>query len=290
MEEKKKDENITEEKKKPKKKSVRKPKSTNEMKDKKSSSKKSKISEENIDKLNKFMKNQDKSAKRPDGKRGFKLEDDGKFWKKGSKTFVIWMVVIAVALIAMNFMDKDSKVKELSYNDFNSFVDQIKSVKITNVGSNAEITGDFVSEIAIPESGSKKYEKFKLIVPSITKETADLLTSKGIKVEMVKEEYGVSDFLITMLPWVLFIFLWIYLMRKMQGGGAQVGKGIFSFGKNKAKLVDQEKNKITFKDVAGSKEAKEELQEDTKQKIEQWRRDYNGFRPHRDFTGHLGIK
>ncbi|MCK4978759.1 MAG: AAA family ATPase, partial [Candidatus Delongbacteria bacterium] len=172
------------------------------------------------------------------------------------------MVVIAVALIAMNFMDKDSKAKELTYNDFNMLVDQIKSVKITNMGSNAEITGEFVSEIEIPKGGTKKYDKFKLIVPSITKETADLLTSKGIKVEMIKEEYGVSDFLITMLPWVLFIFLWIYLMRRMQGGGgAQGGKGIFSFGKNKAKLVDQEKNKITFKDVAGSKEAKEELQE-----------------------------
>lgn len=211
-----------------------------------------------LDELNKIK---DPNIKRPDGKRGFKLEDEGKFWKKGSKTFIIWMVVIAVALVAMNFMDKDSKAKELSYNDFNSLVDQIKSVKITNIGSNAEITGEFVSEVEIPENSTKRYKKFKLIVPSITKETADLLTSKGIKVEMVKEEYGVSDFLITMLPWVLFIFLWIYLMKKMQGGGAQGGKGIFSFGKSKAKLVDQEKNKITFEDVAGSEEAKEELKE-----------------------------
>ena len=212
-----------------------------------------------LDELNKIK---DPKIKRPDGKRGFKLEDEGKFWKKGSKTFIIWLVVIAVALVAMNFMDKDSKAKELSYNDFNSLIDQIKSVKITNIGSNAEVTGEFVSEIEIPKESAKKYKKFKLIVPSITKETADLLTTKGIKVEMVKEEYGVSDFLITMLPWVLFIFLWIYLMKKMQGGGgAQGGKGIFSFGKSKAKLVDQEKNKITFKNVAGSQEAKEELTE-----------------------------
>ena len=211
-----------------------------------------------LDELNKVK---DPNIKRPDGKRGFKLEDEGKFWKKGSKTFIIWLVVIAVALIAMNFMDKDSKTKELSYNDFNSLIDQIKSVKITNVGSNAEVSGEFVSEIPIPKDGTKKYKKFKLIVPSITKETADLLTTRGIKLEMVKEEYGISDFLITMLPWVLFIFLWIYLMKKMQGGGAQGGKGIFSFGKSKAKLVDQEKNKITFKDVAGSQEAKEELTE-----------------------------
>ncbi|MDA3884414.1 MAG: ATP-dependent zinc metalloprotease FtsH [Candidatus Delongbacteria bacterium] len=231
--------------------------------EKKVQDKPKKINKENekkiLDELNKVK---DPSIKRPDGKRGFKLEDEGKFWKKGSKTFIIWMVVIAVALIAMNFMDKDSKAKDLSYNDFNSLIDQIKSVKITNIGSNAEISGEFVSEIEIPKGGTKKYDKFKLIIPSITKETADLLTTKGIKVEMVKEEYGVSDFLITMLPWVLFIFLWIYLMKRMQGGGgAQGGKGVFTFGKSKAKLVDQEKNRITFKDVAGSEEAKEELNE-----------------------------
>lgn len=239
------------------------------MKEEKSSDKPKKEESDQINKdreekiLEEFkkIKENEKLSNRPDGKRGFKIEDDGKFWKKGSKTFIIWMVVIAIALIAMNFMDKDSKLKELSYNEFNGLLDNIKSVKITNVGSNAEVTGDFVSEIEIPKGSSKKYTKFKLIVPSVTKETADLLTTKGIKVELVKEEYGVSDFLITMLPWVLFIFLWIYLMKRMQGGGAQGGKGIFTFGKSKARLVDQEKNKITFKDVAGSEEAKEELSE-----------------------------
>ncbi|NOR44952.1 MAG: hypothetical protein GQ534_05140, partial [Candidatus Delongbacteria bacterium] len=197
MEEKKKDKDIKKDEKASEKKVQNKPKQIDKAKEK-----------QILDELNKIK---DPNIKRPDGKRGFKLEDEGKFWKKGSKTFIIWMVVIAVALVAMNFMDKDSKAKELSYNDFNSLINQIKSVKITNIGSNAEVTGEFVSEIEIPEGGNKKYKKFKLIVPSITKETADLLTTKGIKVEMVKEEYGVSDFLITMLPWVLFIFLWIYL-------------------------------------------------------------------------------
>ncbi|MBI4562374.1 MAG: ATP-dependent zinc metalloprotease FtsH [Candidatus Rokubacteria bacterium] len=60
-----------------------------------------------------------------------------------------------------------------------------------------------------------------------------------------------------MLPWFLFAGLWIFILRQMQGGP----KGAFSFGKSRAKLVSEDKPKVTFKDVAGAEEAKQELQE-----------------------------
>jgi len=222
---------------------------------------KEKETEQEIIKRLKKIKD-DKSKRRPDGKRGMKQDDEGVFWKKGSKTFMIWMIVIAAALILINLFEKDGKSVELEYNEFTGYLDDIKSITITNVGSNAEISGEFSQQLAIPSKGGQKFSKFALVVPSVTRETADEWSQKGIKVRMQREQYGVGDFLISMLPWVLFIALWFWLLRRMQGGGAQGGgKGIFSFGKSRARLVDNTKNKITFKDVAGADEAKEELTE-----------------------------
>jgi cell division protease FtsH len=204
----------------------------------------------------------DKSAqKRTDGKRGIRQDDDGMFWKKGSKTFLVWMLVIAFALIFINMFDKDSKVAELEYNEFTKYLDNVKRIDITNVGSNAEIAGEFETVQEIASKSGKSFSKFSLVVPSVTKETADAWAEKGIKVRMQKEQYGVGDFLIAMIPWILFIVLWFWLLKRMQGGGQNGGKGIFTFGKSKARLVDNTKNKITFNDVAGADEAKEELKE-----------------------------
>jgi cell division protease FtsH len=203
----------------------------------------------------------EKKERRPDGKRGFKQDDDGMFWKKGSKTFLIWMIVIAAALILISFFDDGGKIAEIDYNEFTGYLDNIDKIQVTNAGSNAEITGEFKTAQETTALKGKPLKKFKLIVPSVTKETADGWIEKGINVKLQREQYGVADFLLTMLPWVLFIFIWFWLLKRMQGGGQGGGKGIFTFGKSKARLVDGAKNKITFKDVAGSEEAKEELKE-----------------------------
>jgi len=223
------------------------------------SGKEKETEQEIVKKLKKIQ--EEKQKRRPDGKRGIKQEDDGVFWKKGSKTFLIWMIVIAAALILINLFEKEGKAAELEYNEFINYLDDVKSITITNVGSNAEISGEFSRSLAISSKAGHKFSNFTLVVPSVTKETADEWTQKGIKVRMQKEQYGVGDFLISMIPWILFILLWFWLLKRMQGGAQSGGKGIFTFGKSRAKLVDNAKNKITFKDVAGADEAKEELTE-----------------------------
>ena len=73
------------------------------------------------------------------------------------------------------------------------------------------------------------------------------------------EMWGV---LLTFAPFILLIVFWIWMMRRMQGGGAGGGGGVFSVGKSKAQLFDKDSSqKVTFKDVAGLSEAKEEVQE-----------------------------
>ena len=67
--------------------------------------------------------------------------------------------------------------------------------------------------------------------------------------------------LLSIAPWGILIFVWLFMLRQMQGGGAGGPKGIFSFGKSRAKLLTDERPKVTFADVAGADEAKEELSE-----------------------------
>jgi cell division protease FtsH len=88
----------------------------------------------------------------------------------------------------------------------------------------------------------------------------DTLIDRGIPFE-VKQAEGrslLTTILVNTLPILLFIGVWIYLMRQMQGGG---GKGAMSFGKSKARLLTQDSNRVTFEDVAGVEESKEEVQE-----------------------------
>lgn len=226
--------------------------------------------EKNLRKLKDALKNKIGSDmnknKRPDGKHGNKQPGNGGFdWKKNSRTIFIWLGIVIVALIAMNYLEEDGKSKEFkSINEFNQYFDEIKSIEITNIEGNAEIKGEFKTELDF-EIGNrtKPYKKFILTYPSVTIETAKEWEEKGIVVKFSRETYGLSNFLISMVPWILILFLWIYLLRRMQGGGqsGSGGRGIFSFGKSKAKLIDDSNNKVKFKDVAGVKEAKEELEE-----------------------------
>jgi len=192
--------------------------------------------EKNLKKLRDSLKKRigfEEGSRRPDGKKG-NIDDNSFQWKKSSKTILIWFAIIAVAMIIMHQMEKGNEGKELNYNEFCQHLDQVKSIEVTNVGSNAEIRGEFLVPVNfVSKSGkSADYTKFNLTVPSIQIETAKDWERRNIEVKFVREGYGLSDFLISMI-------------------------GIFGFGKSRARLIDDKKNKVTFKDVAGVKEAKE---------------------------------
>ncbi|MBI5647234.1 MAG: ATP-dependent metallopeptidase FtsH/Yme1/Tma family protein [Ignavibacteriae bacterium] len=85
---------------------------------------------------------------------------------------------------------------------------------------------------------------------------------RGIEVTFDEKDSIWTNTFFTLLPWLLFIGAWIFLMRRMQGGGAAGGtKGLFSFGKSRARMATDSTIRVTFSDVAGADEAKVELQE-----------------------------
>jgi cell division protease FtsH len=101
--------------------------------------------------------------------------------------------------------------------------------------------------------------KFTVYAPSDPQLINDLLDS-GVSIDAKPEEEPslLMQIFISWFPLLLLVGVWIFFMRQMQGGG---GRGALSFGKSKARMLTEDKNKVTFEDVAGVEEAKEEVQE-----------------------------
>ena len=165
------------------------------------------------------------------------------FYKNLALWLVIGMIMIALFNIFNQPLDNQSDVI------FSEFMDQVENGKISEV----TIQGDRVSGKYIDGSS------FQTMTPSKDQDLVRVLREKGVRIVVVPPEQTswYMNILISWFPMILLLGIWIFFMRQMQSGG---GKAL-SFGKSKARLMNEDKNKITFKDVAGVDEAKEELHE-----------------------------
>lgn len=165
-----------------------------------------------------------------------------------TKNLVLWLV-IAMVLMAVfnNFTPKDSRTGvELDYSEFLHDVKQ---------GGVEQVTIDGSSIHGRTRSG----QRFVTYSPGDPGLVNDLLEA-GVIIKAQKEE-STSLFMqifISWFPLLLLIGVWVFFMRQMQGGG---GRGALSFGRSKARMLTEDKNNITFADVAGVDEAKEEVHE-----------------------------
>jgi len=101
-------------------------------------------------------------------------------------------------------------------------------------------------------------DRFNTLLPTeASQDLLDRLEEKGVEVEAKEAAANWVNYLISILPWILIIGLWFFFFRQMQAGGSRA----FSFGKSKAKLLTGDTPKVTFADVAGADEAKEDLKE-----------------------------
>jgi len=164
------------------------------------------------------------------------------------KNLSMWLVIGLTMILLFNLFNKpQGNISSLTYSEF--------MAKIENKSINrVRIDGDTISGTL--QDG----RPFKTIYPVTDAELIPLLREAGVDItvkEGQKENWLMTIF-VSWFPMLLLIGVWIFFMRQMQGGGKG---GALSFGKTRARLMEQGTNKVTFADVAGIDEAKEELEE-----------------------------
>ncbi len=199
------------------------------------------------DPLNK-KKNEDDGPKKDRG------PDDKFEWRKAARTLAFWTLLILSVIIVSTYFSPDNKpVDVVSFTQYRVMLDKgdIESALVID----REFTGTKVGH----GTGADDDATFKVFLPFVDQETVAEWEDLGLKIEFQERATNWVGYILTsILPWIVIIAFWLFLMRRMQGGGSS---GLFNFGKSKAKLMIDNKPKVTFEDVAGGDEAKEELQE-----------------------------
>ncbi|MGA7594296.1 MAG: ATP-dependent zinc metalloprotease FtsH [Gallionella sp.] len=165
------------------------------------------------------------------------------------KSVAVWMVVALVLMTVFNQFNTRQQLTTQSQLDYSQFLDQVKQGHITKV----------VIEGRKLKATTNDGKHISSYAPSDLWMVSDLLKN-GVNVEAKPEEEPsfLMNIFVSWFPMILLIAVWVFFMRQMQGGGKG---GAFSFGKSRARMLDESKERFTFADVAGCDEAKEEVSE-----------------------------
>jgi len=161
------------------------------------------------------------------------------------KNLALWMVIGLIVIVLFNVFQASQPSRDKMV--FSDFLKRVESGEVREV----LIRGKSVSGKL---SDGNTFRTFTADYPDLIKTLKD----KGVKIAVEPEDRNPwYAYVLQWVPMLLFIGVWIFFMRQMQGGGAKA----LSFGKARARLISEKQNKVTFQDVAGVEEAKEELRE-----------------------------
>jgi cell division protease FtsH len=176
-------------------------------------------------------------------------------WGRFSKTLSFWILIILIPVVLIQLSgNKAEASKQITYTQYRDELehDNISKVVIT---AGKVVTGAFKQRVSY---GGQDVKNFSVRLPVENSESeVAALNAKSVTIEAKDAGVSVTAWVLNFVPWLLLIGFYLFLFKQMQAGGAKA----FSFGKSKAKLLTGDTPKVTFADVAGADEAKQELQE-----------------------------
>jgi cell division protease FtsH len=168
------------------------------------------------------------------------------------KNVITWGIILLVLMSIFNhYSNVGTTSDELTYSDF---LNNVKNGTVAEVTISSTAEGNTIQGRDV---NGKDFHTFGMPDPRLVDDLVE--HNVEISAEPPEQRSVILDLLINIIPVLLLVGLWVYFMRQMQGGGG--GRGAMSFGKSKAKLQGEDQIKVTFADVAGVEEAKEEVEE-----------------------------
>jgi len=165
------------------------------------------------------------------------------------RNLVMWAIIVFLTIGLYNMFKQPQNIQQKNDISFSEFLKEVDNGRVVQV----DIKGNNNSGIL---SDGKNFNTYAQNDPKLVKKLSD----KGVGITATPTEDKMPSLLGVLLSWfpmLLLVGVWIFFMRQMQGGKG----GALGFGRSKAKLMNELKGKITFNDVAGIEEAKEEVEE-----------------------------
>ena len=168
-------------------------------------------------------------------------------------TVIIWsIIIIASWIILVQILNRGEKAVDIPYSIFVQELNHDNVIQVTM--TEKSIKGKFKSPVSYKDNNN--FIEFTTLIPFEDPELANELVKHNVEV-VAKQKSGWGDIVINILPWLLLIGVWIFFIRQMQSGQSRA----LGFGRSRAKIILENKPSVTFNDVAGVEEAKQELEE-----------------------------